>query len=231
MKAMRVDGPAAAVQRAAMIFAVSLLAGCGAGTVPAATVTSSHTAHASTATSGASDARGGVRGYTATGSSMLPTISAGETVVVDPDAYAKAAPKVGDIVVFYPPADAATQPPACGARHLARQVCPAPGSQKSSELLIRRIVAGPGDTIKIIDGHVIRNDAPESGERIKPCRAADECDFPAAVRVPADDYFMLGDNRGSSDDSRFWGPVPQAWIVGKVVGIVGPVAQSDTPQG
>jgi len=228
---MRVDGPAAAVQRAAMIFAVSLLAGCGAGTVPAATVTSSHTAHASTATSGASDARGGVRGYTATGSSMLPTISAGETVVVDPDAYAKAAPKVGDIVVFYPPADAATQPPACGARHLARQVCPAPGSQKSSELLIRRIVAGPGDTIKIIDGHVIRNDAPESGERIKPCRAADECDFPAAVRVPADDYFMLGDNRGSSDDSRFWGPVPQAWIVGKVVGIVGPVAQSDTPQG
>jgi signal peptidase I len=40
------------------------------------------------------------------------------------------------------------------------------------------------------------------------------------VRLPAEDYFMMGDNRGSSDDSRFWGPVPQAWIVGKVVGIV-----------
>jgi signal peptidase I len=60
----------------------------------------------------------------------------------------------------------------------------------------------------------------ESGEPIKPCSAEDECEFPAAVRLPADDYFMMGDNRGSSDDSRFWGPVPQAWIVGKVVGIV-----------
>jgi signal peptidase I len=40
------------------------------------------------------------------------------------------------------------------------------------------------------------------------------------VRLPAKDYFMMGDNRGSSDDSRFWGPVPQAWIVSKVVGIV-----------
>jgi len=36
------------------------------------------------------------------------------------------------------------------------------------------------------------------------------------ITIPPGDYFMLGDNRGASDDSRFWGPVPQAWIIGKV---------------
>jgi signal peptidase I len=220
LKAMRVAEPAGAVRWAAMILAVGVLGGCGGGTKAPGTAPSSHTAGASTDTSPASGTSGGVRGYTATGSSMLPTIGAGQTVVVDPNAYSKAAPKVGDIVVFYPPADAAMQPPVCGARHAARQACPAPGGGKSSALLIRRIVAGPGDTIKIINGRVIRNGARESGEHIKPCRAEDECDFPAALKLPVDDYFMMGDNRGSSDDSRFWGPVPQAWIVGKVVGIV-----------
>jgi signal peptidase I len=213
LKAMRLARPAGAVRWAALVLAAAVLSACGGGTVPP----SSQTAPASTATS----TNGGVRGYTATGGSMLPTISAGETVVVDPNAYAKAAPKVGDIVVFYPPADAALQPPVCGARHTARQVCPAPGARRSSDLLIRRIVAGPGDAIKVIDGHVIRNGQREPGEHIKPCRAGDACEFPAAVTLPVDDYFMMGDNRGSSDDSRFWGPVPQAWIVGKVVGIVG----------
>jgi signal peptidase I len=226
VKAMRAARPGSAVRPAAMILAVGALGGCGGGTAPTATAPSPHAAGASTATSGASNVSGGVRGYTATGSSMLPTISAGESVVVDPKAYAKAAPQVGDIVVFYPPADAARQPPVCGAPHAAGQACPAPGGGKSSELLIRRIVAGPGDTIKIIDGHVIRNGERESGEHIKPCRAGDECDFPAGLRLPVDDYFMMGDNRGSSDDSRFWGPVRQAWIVGKVVGIVAPAGAS-----
>lgn len=216
----RLARTAGAARRMAVILSMGVLSGCGAGTVPGATVPSSQTAGGSTATTGAPDASGGVRGYRATGGSMLPTISAGETVVVDPTAYAKAAPRIGDVVAFYPPADAAVEPPACGAPHTARQVCPAPGAGESGEVLIRRIVAGPGDAIKIIDGRVIRNGERESGKHIKPCRARDECEFPAAVRMPVDDYFMMGDNRGSSDDSRFWGPVPQAWIVGKVVGIV-----------
>jgi signal peptidase I len=45
---------------------------------------------------------------------------------------------------------------------------------------------------------------------------AQECNFPKPIVVPAGDYFMLGDNRRASDDSRFWGPVKRSWIIGVV---------------
>ena len=40
------------------------------------------------------------------------------------------------------------------------------------------------------------------------------CDLPKPITIPPDHYFMMGDNRGESDDSRFWGPVPRDWIIG-----------------
>ena len=49
------------------------------------------------------------------------------------------------------------------------------------------------------------------------CNDAQTCSFPTAVTVPPGDYYLLGDNRADSDDSRFWGPVPAAWIVGTAV--------------
>ena len=49
---------------------------------------------------------------------------------------------------------------------------------------------------------------------IRPCPVSDGCDYPREVTIPAGHYFMMGDNRGSSDDSRFWGPVPKKWIIG-----------------
>jgi signal peptidase I len=45
---------------------------------------------------------------------------------------------------------------------------------------------------------------------------AAECNFPTPIKIPTGDWFMLGDNRSESDDSRFWGPVPASWIVGVV---------------
>ena len=49
---------------------------------------------------------------------------------------------------------------------------------------------------------------------IAPCGGGEGCDFRKTITIPADHYFMMGDNRGSSDDSRFWGPVPRKWIIG-----------------
>ena len=39
--------------------------------------------------------------------------------------------------------------------------------------------------------------------------------MPKTITIPPDMYFMMGDNRGASDDSRFWGPVPKEWIIGE----------------
>ncbi|MBV8220929.1 MAG: signal peptidase I, partial [Solirubrobacterales bacterium] len=73
-------------------------------------------------------------------------------------------------------------------------------------------------TVAIVNGHAVVNGVTLSEPYIDPCTGgATTCSFPDPVRVPAGDYFVLGDNRGVSDDSRFWGPVPSAWMIGTVV--------------
>ena len=54
----------------------------------------------------------------------------------------------------------------------------------------------------------------ESDSYIKPCGGVQECNFTTPITIPAGHWFMMGDNRGESDDSRFWGPVPTSWIIG-----------------
>ena len=73
----------------------------------------------------------------------------------------------------------------------------------------------PGDTIAVVGGHVIRNGKRTSEPFASGCSRA-ECNL-NPITVPKDTYFMMGDNRGNSDDSRFWGPVPRKWIIGKAV--------------
>lgn len=89
---------------------------------------------------------------------------------------------------------------------------------------IKRIVAGPNDEIYVRAGHVYRKASgastftKENDSYASPCRPASlpECNFPTPIEIPAGRWFMLGDNRGHSDDSRFWGSIPAAWIVGVV---------------
>jgi signal peptidase I len=84
-------------------------------------------------------------------------------------------------------------------------------------ILLKRIVAGPGDLVSIRDGRTVVNGVISAEPFIAPCQVAAACSFPMPVRVPARHYFVLGDNRGESDDSRFWGPIPVDSIVGVVV--------------
>jgi signal peptidase I len=154
--------------------------------------------------------------YTVTSGSMEPTLQVGARVGADRSGR----PAIGDIVVFHPPAGARAKNPVCGSvlqGSGSSQPCDAPVPDESSRVFVKRVVAGPGDLIAIVDGHVVRNGIRESEPYVAPCGPGAGCSFPTAVRVPGDEYYMLGDNRGVSDDSRFWGPVPSAWIIGTVV--------------
>jgi signal peptidase I len=142
----------------------------------------------------------------------------GQRVLVNRFVYHFADPKIGDIVVFHPPVGANSS--SCGVNQGERQPCPAPTPEEDGDTnFIKRIVAGPGDRLSIRDGHPVVNGVLKEDEPyIRPCEEqASDCDMATEITVPPDHYFMMGDNRasGQSDDSRFWGPVPREWIIGK----------------
>ena len=155
-----------------------------------------------------------VKPYRIPTGSMEPTLHIGQRVLAN---RLINHPSVGDIVVFHPPRGADPQPAVCGASNQGdsnAQACGMPTPQESSQTFIKRVVAGPGDRISIVDGHVIRNGVREPDSYTAPCGAAEGCNFHKPIVIPPGDYFMMGDNRGASDDSRFWGPVPDKWVIG-----------------
>jgi len=156
-----------------------------------------------------------VKPYRIPSESMVPTLQIGQRVLVNRIGARFSAPDVGDVVVFHPPEGAEQDNMCGGGPPPAGQVCDKPTSQRADVNFIKRIVGGPGDKISIQDGHVIRNGKRQPEKFALPCGGGEGCDFPTTVTVPADHYFMMGDNRGSSDDSRFWGPVPRKWIIGQ----------------
>ena len=154
--------------------------------------------------------------YEVPSKSMEPTISAGEQVTVDLGAYDDAAPAVGDIVALHPPAGMG-RPIECGVQHPLTQACPKPTRGLSSETFIKRIVAGPGDELSIHNGQPVLNGKPALGDEIQTCRES-ACNLPKPITIPAGEYFVLGDNPPASNDSRYWGPVPRAGILGEMEG-------------
>jgi signal peptidase I len=160
--------------------------------------------------------------YRVPSGSMLPTLQIGQEVIADHAALRDHPPPLGAIVVFHPPAGADPATPMCGAPHEGAgtpRVCGKPTAGESAQRFIKRIVGLPGDTIAIRGGEVIRNGKPEQRTwKVRPCEDAllQGCTFPKPVTIPPDEYFVLGDNIGESDDSRFWGPVKRAWLIGIV---------------
>ncbi len=124
--------------------------------------------------------------------SMLPTLEVNDRLLVDKISYRFQDPNRGDMVVFNPPVALETQ---------------------HKDAFIKRIVGLPGETVEIKSGRVYINQKPIVEPYIK---AAPEYTM-AAIVVPKDQYFVLGDNRNNSYDSHYWGYVPREKIIGRAV--------------
>lgn len=167
-----------------------------------------------------------VKPYKIPSGSMIPTLSIGQRILVNRlDTH----PGLGDVVVFRPPAGADPNVAQCGDPDEGPghgQACDKPTPAESPQTFVKRVVGLPGDHLKIINGYVYRNGVRETfGYRpaadakvpgFVPCTGGvrGDCTFSTTIVVPAGHYYMMGDNRGVSDDSRYWGPVPQKWIIG-----------------
>ncbi len=169
--------------------------------------------------------------YRVPSGSMESTLGPGARVIVS-----SGQPGVGEVVVFHPPEDAELEE--CGPTPHAIKpggwACANPVSRPSTISFIKRVVAGPGDEIYIRAGNVYRRAAGSGGfarqsdSYIRPCGARPECSFPTPITVPSGHWYLLGDNRGESDDSRFYGPVPTSWITGIVTACAAPRGSART---
>jgi signal peptidase I len=161
-----------------------------------------------------------VKPYRIPSASMAPTLQVGERILVDRISLRWQAPQIGEIMVFHPPRDTdRCVDPHQGANAAGRadaRACDVVGRAESAQSFVKRVVGLPGDRLQIIGGHVIRNGRREADPYSVPCSGATQCDFPGPIVVPRGDYYMMGDNRPASEDSRFWGPVPRSWLIGDV---------------
>jgi signal peptidase I len=169
-----------------------------------------------------------VKPYRIPSGSMIPTLAIGQRILVNRlDTH----PGLGDIVVFHPPTGATANGgngqcgnPAQGGGQ--SQPCDKDVPAESNQTFVKRVVGLPGDHLKITNGFVYRNGVKEkldyntrqalATSGFVPCTtgASGDCTFKKSITVPAGDYYMMGDNRGNSLDSRYWGPVPQKYIIG-----------------
>jgi signal peptidase I len=154
-----------------------------------------------------------IKPYRIPSESMVPTLKVGQRVLVNRIGNRFGSPSIGDVVVFHPPQGSDTN--TCGdLRKKPDQACDLPTPKAAKVNFIKRVVAGPGDTLYIKGGHAYVNGKRQKDDFTQPCEGGTGCDFTTPIKIPAGYWFMMGDNRGESDDSRFWGPVKRSWIIG-----------------
>jgi len=123
------------------------------------------------------------------GLSMAPTLEDHDRLIVNKLVYELGEPRPGDIVMLYYPLN-------------------------PEKMFVKRVIAREGDTVRIVDGRVYVNDIPLHDEYV-PAEFRSHDDWGPQV-IQQGYYFVMGDHRNNSSDSRHWGPVPKKYIVGKV---------------
>jgi signal peptidase I len=145
--------------------------------------------------------------------SMVPTLEIGQRVLVDRVSFRFSDPDRGDVIVFKPPRGADSE--TCGAEHPSDQPCQAHTPDRSDTNFIKRVVGLPGDRLKVLEGSVYINGRRQNESFAHLDPECGTCNLPREITIPDGEYYMMGDNRGQSEDSRVWGPVPKKWMIGK----------------
>lgn len=131
------------------------------------------------------------------GPSMQPSFHAGQFLIVSRLHYLFGAPQRGDIVVFDPPGD---------------------DGRGDEPLLIKRLIGLPGERVEVRDGGVYINGEPLTEAYLNPTGVAQSCRGQYCdVVLRENEYFLMGDNRNNSRDSRAFGPVERSRIVGEAI--------------
>jgi signal peptidase I len=123
------------------------------------------------------------------GQSMAPTLEDQDRLIVNKLVYRIGEPRRGDIVMLYYPVD-------------------------PNKSFVKRVIAEEGDTVRIVDGQVYVNDVPLHDDYV-PSEFRSHDDW-GPMMIPDGYYFVMGDHRNNSSDSRHWGMVPKKYIIGKV---------------
>jgi signal peptidase I len=123
------------------------------------------------------------------GESMAPTLADQDRLIVNKLAYRLGSPRRGDIVMLYYPRD-------------------------PDKSFVKRVIAEEGDVVKIEEGRVYVNDVPMDDSFVPPEYRSHEDEPPRQIRQGY--YYVMGDHRNNSSDSRHWGEVPKKYIIGRV---------------
>ena len=133
-----------------------------------------------------------LQSFTVSGQSMEPSFVDGEWLLVDKLTYRFSSPGRGDVIIFNPPVN-------------------------SDQPYIKRIIGLPGEFIEIKDSRIYISNDEGDFEYVETTDLPDiSPSYSKSWQIPEDSYFVLGDNRPVSGDSRSFGPVPRENIVGRV---------------
>jgi signal peptidase I len=150
--------------------------------------------------------------------SMVDTLQVNDRVLVNKISYRLGDPQRGDVVVFDRTPD--TEESLVGA--LLRNLAESVGVRTPEADLIKRVIGLPGETVAIRDNTVLIDGVPIAEPYLRDVARTSNME---PLTIPDDEYFVMGDNRSRSLDSRSFGPISRDEIVGKAFVIIWPTSR------